>query len=82
MGLFTGIATLPLAPVRLVGWVAGVLAEEAWQQEFSPAAVRQKLRLAQRELEEGRLTEAEYDAIEDQLVERLVAAQRQGGGTS
>jgi len=82
MGLFTGIATLPLAPVRLVGWVAGVLAEEAWQQEFSPAAIRQKLRIAQRELEEGLLTESQYDEIEDQLVEQLVAAQREGGGTT
>ena len=29
MGLFTGLLTLPLAPVRGVAWVAEVLAEEA-----------------------------------------------------
>ena len=76
MGLVSGVLTAPLAPVRLVAWLADVLAREAWEQEFSPAATRRKLQQAQRDLEEGRLTEEEYDSLEDQLIERLVAAQR------
>jgi|1186.fasta_scaffold40695_3 hypothetical protein len=80
MGMVSGLLTFPLAPVRMVGWVAGVLAQEAWDQEFSPAATRRALQAAQRDLEEGRLTEEQYEQIEDQLVERLVAAQRQQSG--
>ena len=78
MGLVSGVLTAPLAPVRLVGWVAGVLANEAWDQEFSPAATRRRLQQAQHMLDQGLLTEEEYDRIEDELVERLVAAQRGG----
>lgn len=80
MGLVTGLLTLPLAPVRLVGWVADVLAQEAWEREFSPAATRRALQSAQRDLEDGRLTEEQYEQIEDRLVERLVAAQRRQAG--
>jgi hypothetical protein len=79
MGLVTGLLTLPLAPVRGVGWVAERLLDQAYQQEFSPEAVRRQLHAAQRDLEEGRMTEQEYEAIEDVLVERLVAA-RHGAG--
>ena len=78
MGLVTGVLTAPLAPVRLVAWVADVLSREAWEQEFSPAATRRRLQQAQQMLEQGLLTEEQYDRIEDELVERLVAAQRFG----
>ena len=78
MGLVTGVLTAPLAPVRLVAWVAGVLAREAWEQEFSPAATRRRLQQAQQMLDQGLLAEEEYDQIEDELIERLVAAQRHG----
>ena len=74
MGMITGVLTLPLAPVRGVAWVANKLAEQAYEEGFSEAAVRSQLIAAQRELEAGRLGEEEYDAIEDLLVQRLAAA--------
>ena len=63
-----------------MGWVADRLAQEAWDQEFSPAATRRKLAQAQHDLDNGRLTEAEYERLEDELVDRLVAAKRTPGG--
>lgn len=77
MGLVTGLLTLPLAPVRGVGWVAERLWEQAYQEAFSPEAVRRQLDAAQRDFEQGRMTEDEYEAIEDMLVERLVAARQE-----
>jgi hypothetical protein len=79
VGLVTGLLTLPLAPVRGVGWVAERLWDQAYEQAFSPAAIRGQLNAAQRDFEEGRLTEEEYEVIEDMLVERLVAARHDPG---
>jgi hypothetical protein len=79
MGLVTGLLTLPLAPVRGVGWVAGRLWEQAYQEAFSPDAIRRQLSAAQLDLEEGRMTEQEYEVIEEMLVDRLVAARHEAG---
>jgi len=76
MGLFTGLLTLPLAPVRGVLWLADQLAEQAYEQEFSPAAVRRQLQAAAQAFDEGRLSEQEYEEVEDVLVQRLVGSSR------
>ena len=76
MGLITGLLTLPLAPVRGVTWIAEALAKEAYEQSFSEAAVRRQLAAAQLDLEAGRLSEDEFELIEDELIDRLVAARR------
>jgi hypothetical protein len=79
MGLFTGLLTLPLAPVRGVLWVADQLAEQAYEQEFSPAAVRRQLQAAAQAFDEGRLSEQQYEEVEDMLVQRLVGSSRPPG---
>lgn len=76
MGLIAGLLTLPLAPVKGVVWVAEQLHERAWEENFSEQAVRRQLVAAQRDLESGRLTEEQYDAIEDELVDRLMSLRR------
>jgi hypothetical protein len=76
MGLFTGL--LPLAPVRGVLWVADQLAQQAYEQEFSPAAVRRQLQAAAQAFDEGRLSEQQYEEVEDMLVQRLVGSTRPG----
>jgi hypothetical protein len=43
MGLFTGLLTLPLAPVRSVVWVAERILEQAEQQMYDPVAIRRQL---------------------------------------
>lgn len=81
MGLLTGLLTLPVAPVRGVGWVAERLWDQAYREAFSPEAVRGQLRAAQRDLENGRMTEQEYEAVEEMLVERLLGLRGNVDGT-
>jgi primosomal protein N'' len=76
MGLVTGLLTLPLAPVRGVNWLAERLLDQAYAQELSPEAIRRQLIVAQTDLEEGRMTEQEYDEVEEILVARLMATRR------
>jgi hypothetical protein len=75
MGLFTGLLLLPLAPIRGTIWIAERLAEQAEREADPETVIRRLLLEAEAELEEGRLTEAEFDQIEDELLERLEAAQ-------
>jgi hypothetical protein len=76
MGILTGLLTLPLAPVRGTIWVAEQLAAEAERQLDDESTIRRLLIEAERDLELGRLTEAEFEAVEDDLLDRLEAALR------
>jgi len=62
---------LPLAPVRGTIWVAEQLAAEAERELDDERIVRRLLLEAEAALERGELSEAEYDVIEDELLERL-----------
>jgi len=77
VGLFTGLLLLPLAPVRGTIWIAEKLMEHAELELDDERTVRRLLLDAEAALERGELTEADYDRIEDELLERLEAA---GGG--
>lgn len=74
MGLFTGLLTLPLAPVRGVVWVAEQLEREAYRQWSDPASIRVQLAEIEAAFEAGGLTRAERDAAQDELVARLMTA--------
>ncbi|MDQ7910433.1 gas vesicle protein GvpG [Phytohabitans sp. ZYX-F-186] len=78
MGLLTGLVTLPLAPVRGVAWVAGKVAEAAEREHGDPALVRARLRELALLLESGRISEAEFDAAEEELLDRLERSQSGG----
>lgn len=73
MGLLTGLLTLPLAPVRGTIWIAEQLAAEAERQLDDETSVRRLLAEAERDFELGLLDEAEFEAIEDELLDRLDA---------
>lgn len=73
MGLFTGLLTLPLAPVRGVTWLAEQIASEAERQWTDPATVRAQLDQVERAFEEGSIDEDERDRLQDELVARLVS---------
>jgi hypothetical protein len=73
MGLFTGLLTLPLAPVRGVVWLGEQLEQEARRQLTDPASVRRELAAVDEAYEAGELTEAERDELQDELVARLVS---------
>jgi hypothetical protein len=84
MGLFTGLLTLPLAPVRGVVWVSEKLMEEAERQYYDEQAIRAELLELEEEAERGNLSEQELRAREDALLARLAESQarRHAGGGS
>jgi len=71
MGLITGLLTLPLAPVRGVAWVADKLVDLAEQELYDVDAIYAELRELSADLEAGRITEDEFDRVEDVLLQRL-----------
>lgn len=75
MGLFTGLLTLPLAPVRGVVWVAEQVAQEADRQLYDEGRIRSELLQLELDAEEGRLSEEEIRSREDELFERLAVSQ-------
>ncbi|MBM9506274.1 gas vesicle protein GvpG [Actinacidiphila acididurans] len=80
MGLFTGLLTLPLAPVRGVAWVAERIEEEARHQIDDPAAIRRRLAEVDRARASGELSADEAAREEEDLVRRLLAAGPPLGG--
>jgi hypothetical protein len=74
MGFLTGILLLPLAPLRGTIWLAERLAEVAERETDDETAFRRLLVEAEIAFESGELTEAEYEQVEDELLERLELA--------
>lgn len=72
MGLFTGLVTLPLAPVRGVAWVGERLEEEARRQSEDTTAIRRRLDEVDRAREAGEMPEEEASRTEEELVRRLM----------
>ncbi|MFE2584221.1 gas vesicle protein GvpG [Streptomyces sp. NPDC059378] len=81
MGLFTQIVTLPLAPVRGVGWVVDRVLEAAENEYYDPAPVHRDLAELERQLLAGEIDEETFDRREDELLDRLdeIRAHGQGG---
>ena len=75
MGLFTGLVTLPLAPVRGVAWIAEQLMEEADRQLYDEGNIRRELLQLEMEYDDGRLSDEERKSQEDALFERLAVSQ-------
>jgi predicted phosphoribosyltransferase len=71
LGILSGLVLLPLAPVRGTIWVAEQLAAQAERELDEEVVVRRLLLDAEGALEAGAISEAEYDAIEDELLDRL-----------
>lgn len=76
MGLFTGLLTLPLAPVRGTMWVAEQVLHQAEREFYDPERIRQQLDAVDRARSAGTMTEEEAAAAEDELVARLVEGRR------
>lgn len=73
MGLFKALALLPLAPVGGVVWVARQIQTEVDRQLLDPESVIAELERMQAALDDGHLTEAEYQEAENELLDRLEA---------
>ncbi|GAA2446908.1 gas vesicle protein GvpG [Streptomyces lavendulocolor] len=76
MGLFTQLVTLPLAPVRGVGWVVRRVTEAAEQEYYDTRPVMQALKELEEELTSGRIDQETFDRREDELLDRLEEIKR------
>lgn len=76
MGLFTGLLTLPLAPVRGVVWVAEQLRDQADAQMNDPSVLRAKIDDLDRACENGEITEEDRDEQQEELLQRLMGPSR------
>jgi hypothetical protein len=75
VGLFTGLLTLPLAPVRGVVWVAERVAEEVERELYDEGNIRRQLLQLELDHEDGKLSDEERSAQEEVLLERLAISQ-------
>jgi Gas vesicle protein G len=75
MGLFTGLVTLPLAPVRGVVWVAEQVMEEMERELYDEDNIRRELIALELDFEEGLVDEEERWVREEALLERLAMSQ-------
>ncbi|MEU6533242.1 gas vesicle protein GvpG [Streptomyces sp. NPDC046928] len=71
MGLLTEILLLPVAPVRGTLWVAEQLRREAERQACDPRWVQARLAALNRDLDDGLIDEAAFEAEEERLLARL-----------
>ena len=78
MGIVTGLLLLPLAPLRGTIWAAERLATYAQSQLDDEPSIRRLLVEAEAALEAGELSEAEFDQVEDELLDRLDAVRAAG----
>jgi hypothetical protein len=75
------VLLLPLAPVRGVAWVAGLVADEAEREmaeSASPARALEELAAA---TANGEISPAEAEALEAEIIERMLAAHHPAQGT-
>jgi hypothetical protein len=73
MGMVSGLLLLPLAPVRGVGWVANVLAEEAERELESRESPERALADLEAKRANGEISEEDAEALETELIERMIA---------
>jgi Gas vesicle protein G len=80
MGLFTGLLTLPLAPVRGTIWLAERIQEQAELEMNNETAIRQGLLDLEAARASGEYDEAELVEAENELLERLMLIRGYGKG--
>ncbi len=73
MGLFKGLALLPLAPVQGVVWVARQIQEQVDRELLDPQAVLEELAELQSAVDQGLISEEDYLEAENELLDRLEA---------
>ena len=71
MSLITEVLLVPLAPARLALWSLDQVLETATREYDDPATIRRDLAELSRQLDEGTISAAEFDAREDEILARL-----------
>jgi Gas vesicle protein G len=76
MGLISGLIKLPLAPVTGTVWLAEQIQAAAEAEYYDEGAIQAQLREIDAAREAGTIEDAEADAAEDALLERLLEGRR------
>ncbi|MBH5338133.1 gas vesicle protein GvpG [Streptomyces pactum] len=71
MGLLTQLVTLPLAPVRGIGWVLDKVVQTAENEFYDPAPVLEELRNLEETRSRGEIGQEEFDRREAELLRQL-----------
>lgn len=71
MGLLSEILLLPLAPARAAGWAIDTVIDAAEREYYDPDRIRHELAELSRDLDEGRISEEEFEREEDELLDLL-----------
>ena len=79
MGILTGIASLPIAPLRGVVGLAELIERQAEDVHHDPRTIRAELEAVEQSRRDGVLSETEADAREQELLERLMNTRGPGG---
>ncbi|WP_433004096.1 gas vesicle protein GvpG [Kribbella sp. CA-294648] len=74
MGLFTQLLTLPLAPVRMTVAVAEQIRKQAEREYYDPARIRRQLDEIGALRDSGEIDPQDADALENDLIARLLVA--------
>ena len=72
MGLISGLIKLPLAPVTGTVWIAEQIQAVAEAEYYDEGAIQAQLREIDAARAAGTIDEADADAAEDALLERLM----------
>ena len=77
MGLLGSIVKAPVAgPVKGFLWLIETLAEHAERELYDEGNIRRDLVKLEQQLDSGRITIEEFEAVESELLERLNHARR------
>jgi hypothetical protein len=69
------LLTMPLtAPLSGVQWIGEKIHEAALAQLNDPTEIKRKLAELEAKLDAGEIAEAEFEALEDELIQRLKTA--------
>ena len=72
MGILLKLLTFPVsAPIDGVLWIANTIKDRAEAEYYDEGAVRGRLLELELKLDMGEITEEEYQAAEDELIEQL-----------
>lgn len=78
MGLFLGLLTLPLAPVRGVAWVGEQVQTLAEQEYTGPGAVSRQLADIETAWAAGEITDEHREELEQQVLDELLWTDNEG----
>jgi hypothetical protein len=76
VGLFTALLTLPLAPVRGVGWIAEQLLEQAEAELYDEGRIMRELMQLELAHDAGEIDQEQLAAGVDALLARLEEGRR------